>query len=230
MKLWTNALLQIVFPELCICCKTAIQPKDRGICVRCAFDLPLYEDEAVPDNSVNKTFWGRVPMQRVYSLLLMKEKNDAHVLIHALKYRAKKKIADKLGGMLARTIANSSLFSKPDILIPIPLHPKKQKLRGYNQAELIANAVGKELEVPVRTDIINRIHYQSTQTKKDRQERWNNVEDIFGLCTENSHLENQHLMIIDDVLTTGATIDACAQELMKIKGVELSAATLAFAP
>lgn len=230
MKLWTEAILHTIYPELCLCCKQAIKPKDLGLCLQCEYDLPLYEDDIVEHNNLNKTFWGRVPTQRVYSFLLMKSKNNAQSLIHALKYKSKKNVALKLGRKLGRNILDSPYYKKPDILIPIPLHPKKQKIRGYNQAELIADAVSEELLVPVRTDIVKRLKHQSTQTKKDREERWKNVDSIFAITTHEHSLNNQHIMIIDDVITTGATIDACAQAFREINGIRISAASLAYAP
>lgn len=230
MNVWLESILHLIFPELCTICSKAIKVSDKGLCFSCELGLELYEDNRVPHNAINKVFWGRVPLHRVNSLLYIEKGNKSQQLIHALKYKGKKKIADKLGTLLARDIQSSDYFEDLDFILPVPLHQRKLNLRGYNQAELISNALSEVLEIPVRADLLKRLNYQETQTRKGRTERWLNVSNSFKLHGSADILEGKHIMLVDDVLTTGATLEACAIPLLQIPEIKLSVATLAYAP
>jgi ComF family protein len=149
-------------------------------------------------------------------------------MIHELKYKNNAMAGKYLGKMLGKEIKNSPRFKNIDAIIPMPMHKKKERRRGYNQAELIANGVAEELNVDVAKNALQKIKQTDTQTKKQRWERWKNTEEVF-LLQDLHLLENKHVLLIDDVVTTGASIEACGIEMLKTKGIRLSVATIAIA-
>lgn len=148
-------------------------------------------------------------------------------LVHRLKYKGEKEVGVYLGKLLGRELSESEFFCDADVLLPVPLHPAKLKKRGYNQSEVIALGMEKSMKAKLDANILFRKVHTSTQTRKSRYERWENVKDIFGI--RNPHLlENKHVILVDDVITTGATLEACAEILLDIPGVKLSVASLAY--
>jgi ComF family protein len=149
-------------------------------------------------------------------------------LIHSLKYKGSRETGVYLGKLLGTDLQKSELFSSVELVIPVPLHPKKQHKRGFNQSERIGEGIGRAMKIPLLNDRLIRIIHTSTQTKKTRESRWDNVKNAFSV-QETSDLENKHILLVDDVLTTGATLESCSRQLLKIPGVRVSVATLAYA-
>ncbi len=148
-------------------------------------------------------------------------------LVHRLKYKGKKEIGITLGKLLGRQLSESPFFRDADLLIPVPLHPAKQKKRGYNQSEVIASGMETAMKADLKADLLFRKVHTATQTRKSRYERWENVKDIFGL-REAETLKDKHIILVDDVITTGATLEACAETLLEISGIRISVASLAY--
>lgn len=194
----------------------------------CLADLPVTNFHNEYNNKVAQLFWGRVNITHATAYFPYKKGSKYQQIIHAIKYRGMKEFGFEIGKRFGFELKETSNFRTVDLLVPVPLHPRKQKIRGYNQSEWIARGIANILDLPVITNNLIRKVHTSTQTKKNRFERWQNVEEIFDI--ENPEFfTGKHILLIDDVVTTGATLEACAYNLLKIDDVNVSIATLAFA-
>ena len=172
-------------------------------------------------------FWGRIPVNQVSSFIYFAKGSRYQHILHELKYNGQKRIGIEMGRMFGNELKNTP-FSGVDLIHPVPLHPKKQKKRGYNQSELIASGMAEILHLPVATTFISRKDDTLSQTRKSRYERWENVQHIFR-CENPDAIRNKHILLVDDVITTGATIEACASCILGCEGVTVSVASLAYA-
>ncbi|MFA6677553.1 MAG: double zinc ribbon domain-containing protein [Bacteroidales bacterium] len=240
--MYINYLTDLIFPRRCVVCGKILLPKEKFICSFCLADMPLTHYWDWPENPAEKILWGRTYAQRVTPLFFYtREANYRHIL-QEIKYHDNKHLAVFMGMMLGKYLFKANFREKIDILMPIPLHWRKKQIRGYNQAELICRGISKILGSPVNTHIIKRNRFTHTQTQVDVNDKWRNVEGAFSL-TARAHniiqrLRNKksilygndrlNIMLVDDVLTTGATMEACSNELLKESGVNVYVATLAF--
>ena len=215
----------LLYPNLCCACGDKLLKSEKAICLKCKYEFPYLGLTHLKDNSVTKVFWGRVPLEYGISLIAFNKGHKIQNVLHEIKYNNHTTAAEELGEMIGEII-NSFSVSDVDFLIPVPLHPKKLKTRGYNQAELIANGISLSTQIPVLTNTVIRNAYTETQTKKRRMERWDNVAAVFELNSQNN-LTDKHVLIVDDVLTTGATLEACANVILKAGIKKLSIATVA---
>lgn len=223
---YLKGFVSLIFPGLCVVCKSRLSGSTEVVCTSCRQSLPLTHFNRDPDNPVAKLFWGRCRLEEAHALLFF-DKGSAYTrLIHQLKYEGRQDIGIFLGKMLGESIIADSKHLI-DAIIPVPLHKHKRRKRGYNQSELIAKGVAEVLSRPVLKDILIRKSHTSTQTRKKRYERWQNVEHVFE-CTNPQQVSGKHLLIIDDVVTTGATIEATAQSITSVADVKISCATLAY--
>jgi len=181
----------------------------------------------VKDNPVSKVFWGRVNIENATASYLFIKEGILQKLIHQLKYKGAKEIGFELGRHFGSELIDSESYKNIDLIIPVPLHVKREKKRGYNQSEWIARGMVEFLEAKLELNNLVRAIETETQTKKTRFERWENVESIFNVNYPEK-LENKHVLLVDDVITTGSTLEACANALLKIKGVKVSIATLGY--
>ncbi|MFT5823311.1 MAG: ComF family protein, partial [Crocinitomix sp.] len=170
-----------------------------------------------------KLFWGRVEVQHIYSLLNYQRGNQTQKLLHLLKYKHKRKLGQYFGEVLAEVISEPESIQA---ILPVPLHPKKERLRGFNQSRVIADGIARKTNIPINETCLVRSSHNLSQTKFSKYDRWDNVRQIFTI-KQSKQLENKHVLLVDDVLTTGATIEACILELLKIKNCTVSVATLA---
>jgi ComF family protein len=223
-----NDFISLFFPRLCAGCGEPLVHGEEEICIRCLADLPRTGFARFADNQVAQIFWGRVPLVDAVSLCYFEKGSRLQRMFHRMKYRREPGVGEILGRELGIELFSSSRFASLDALIPVPLHPKKEKKRGYNQSEYIARGIGEMMNLPVITDALIRSVYTSSQTRKNRYHRWENVKGIFQV-TKPEKLENLHLLVVDDVVTTGATLEACCTPLLGIPGVKVSIATLACA-
>lgn len=223
-----NYLIQLLYPNTCICCHNHLVDSEKYICSTCLLELPLTNFHQLHNNNLEKVFWGRVPIERAIALLYFKKGGKTAKLLHALKYHNNPEIALFLGRYYGTFLKDFCKNYQVDALVAIPLHKNKLKMRGYNQSEMLANGLAETLEIENLSSFMIRNKFTETQTKKSRLERSENVEKVFE--TTNIQLfENKHVVLIDDVITTGATIESCALALKQIKGCKVSVAGLAFA-
>ena len=222
-------LLSLFSPPACGACGTVLVRGEHTLCVNCLMKLPQTRFHKVCDNMIEKSFWGRVRIERATSFFFFTKGSDFQHLLHALKYKGRSDIGEYLGKRFGNELITQPAFSHFDRIIPVPLHSDKLKKRGYNQSEMIARGLSSVLKAPVDTRTLRRTTYTETQTKKSRIERWENVKSVFA-ATSASNLNGQHVLLVDDVLTTGATIEGCAQALLdRNPTVKISVATLAYA-
>ena len=219
-------LLSLFYPRLCLSCGNAMQRHEQMICLECELHLPETNYHQLADNPLFQIFWGRVKIEGVASLFFYRKGSGIQQLLHALKYKGKKDVGTHFGEYYGKLLIQSELFQKIDLIIPVPLHPKKLKQRGYNQSEAIAEGLSRGMGVPYNTQAVVRQIFTETQTKKSRINRWENVKDVFEVTCPSS-LKNKNILLCDDVLTTGATIEAIAQKIISIEGTKIWVVTLA---
>ena len=221
-------LITLVYPDVCCVCGNSLTERERVICIDCEHHLPRTRFHDDPENPVIMSFWGRVEISSATAFLYFRRGTITQHLLHKLKYKGKKDVGRYLGEMFGRELVRSESYQTVDAIIPVPLHPAKKRKRGFNQSEIIARGMSGVMEVDVLDRSLVRKTFSSTQTRKNRFERWKNVENIFTVENK-ERLEGLHIMLIDDVITTGATMEACLQALSEIDGIVLSAGAIAFA-
>ncbi|MFO8236036.1 MAG: ComF family protein [Bacteroidales bacterium] len=221
-----NDFINLIFPETCIACGGELPPKEKYLCPHCLLDLPKTNYHKEPENPVEQIFWGRIPIQYATSYFFYTKGSRYQRLIHEMKYNGKKNIGYELGGKMGNEL-KSSPFSEVDYIVPVPLHKKKLRKRGFNQSEWIGKGMAEKLNKPLSTDILYRAEYTDSQTKKSKYERWLNVEKVFKL-KDKFTFRNKHILLVDDILTTGATLEACANTILETKNTSISIATLGF--
>lgn len=228
MKNLFDDLLSLVYPDLCIICGESLVRGEKMICLNCFNNIPKTNYHLEPDNTVEKRFWGKVPVYRGTSFFYFYKGSPFQKLLHELKYKGNKEIGEIIGKYAAIDLISSPDFCTVDVIIPVPLHPKKLAKRGYNQSECIANGLASVLKKPVDIYNLKRIRETKTQTKKSIFERYKNTKGVFAL-QDKTIFREKHVLIVDDVLTTGSTLEACMQVLMETKHIRISVFTLAIA-
>lgn len=223
-----NDLLELFYPTLCIACGDRLISQEKYLCMNCWTDVPLTNFHLNPENRVAQLFWGRTQIENASAWFSYKKGSNYQHLIHFIKYKGLKELGFETGRRFGLALVESPNFNTIDIIVPVPLHPKKEKKRGYNQSEWIARGMAETMHKPLSTNNLIRNLHTSTQTKKNRFERWQNVENIFAV-NKPDELSNKHILLVDDVVTTGSTLEACAFTLLKIESVKVSIATLGFA-
>jgi len=221
------SLRQLFFPHVCKSCFAEIVYQEQFLCTRCISDLPFTEFATLPENPVEKIFYGRASIVAATSLFFFTPASVVQQLIHLVKYKGQKKLAVYLGKMMGQEIMQVPRFAGLDMVVPLPLFRSREKTRGYNQAALLARGISEVLGIPSNESIIGRNKASATQTRKSREERWKNVDGLFTITGDPG--KNRHILLVDDVITTGATLDACANTLLAIDGVKVSIMTLAYA-
>lgn len=218
--------VNLLYPTVCHICEAELLKNEQILCTSCIHDLPVTSYHLDNENLVKKLFYGRVKIEKATSLLHFRKKSGVQQLIHDLKYRGHQEIGNYLGKWLGTGLAEIEEYTSIDIVIPVPLHRSRLKERGYNQVEGFGREIAKALDSDYRDDILLKISATKTQTFKDRISRWGKLEETLSIQNTND-LENKHLLIVDDLVTTGATIEACAHKLLEIPGIKLSVATMA---
>ena len=220
--------IDLLYPNLCLICNESLMSTESQLCLSCFSKMPKTNYHLLQDNPVEKRFWGKVPVERATSFLFFQKGSDFQKLIHELKYRGNKEVGVTMGKFAAADLLDSDDFKSIDLIVPVPLHEKKEAKRGYNQSEMICNGLAEILGMQVVTDNLYRTAENTTQTRKSVFERYENTQGIFGLKNP-AEFEGKHILIVDDVLTTGSTVEACIQALLQAKNTRISVFTLAIA-
>jgi ComF family protein len=219
-------ILDFIYPRFCSACTGALSPEEANICLDCRQNLPYTNFHFQPGNPVEQIFWGRFPIVAGTAYLKLKKATDVQRLIHNIKYRAHTESGIMAGRWFGADMSRALHFQMADAVVPVPLHPKKQRIRGYNQAELIAEGISQSMQIPMINDALIRKIFSKTQTRKSRFNRWKNVSRVFEVINE-SELKNKHLLLVDDVITSGATLEACALAISEKSNAKISIAVLA---
>ena len=218
-------LLHLFYPSLCEGCGKTLLVSEKVLCLNCALQLPLTNYHHLPDNETATRFAGRVPFEYATSFGYFTNEGLLQHLLHGLKYKNKQEIGLFLGELFAVSLLGIDWVKTLDYIIPVPLHHKKEASRGFNQSKLLADGMGKVLKIPVNCLVLQRTRHTESQTKKSRTERLKNMDGAFSLC-QPELLKDKHVFLLDDVLTTGATLESCALTLSQIEGIKISIATI----
>jgi ComF family protein len=226
-ELWDD-FISLLFPRLCYACGNHLLRNENLICTECYVRIPRTNFHIEEENPVAQLFWGRCLIQKAAAFSFYNKGSRIRNLIHNLKYKGIKDVGFELGRIYGLSLKSSGFTDDVDIIIPVPLHPSKKRTRGFNQSDIISSGLSDVIGVPVDTTSLVRISISDTQTKRSRYERWTNVEGIFEVI-DSENLRGRHILLVDDVITTGSTIESCTNELLKVKGVRVSVVALAYA-
>jgi ComF family protein len=224
---WIDPIFWLYFPKNCPACGRPLRLFGANICGRCSQNLPETHFFEAPGNPIEKIFYGRLPMSAGAAAWYFHKNSALQALLFQLKYKSNEDVGLFIGKQMGALLAASERFATIDALVPVPLHPQALSKRGYNQAALICEGISQVWHKPVLRSAIARTKHTNTQTKQSRAVRWDNMENAFSIKDPTS-IMGKHLLLIDDVITTGATIEACGKTLLSVKDVQLSVAAAAY--
>ena len=224
-----HRVLDLISPRLCVVCGQRLTVSEEIICSKCNFHLPRTHFQQDPyENEMAKLFWHQIPIERATALFYYEAHSETANILYELKYKNRPDIGEVMGRLVAKELQPSGFFDGIDGIVPIPLAKKRQRQRGYNQSQEIACGISEITNLPIYNNVVRRNVFEGSQTNKGRWERNENVEKVFEM-TDETAIRGKHLLIIDDVVTTGATVIACAKELCKAVNVKVSVLALGFA-
>lgn len=218
--------ISLLFPRICYACGNHLLRNEKLICTECYVLIPRTGYHLQSDNPVARIFWGRCRVEKAAAFSFYNRDSRIRRLIHNLKYRGIQEIGSELGKMYGHVLMESGFLKDIDLVIPVPLHPSKERIRGFNQSCLIARGISDVTGLPLDAVSLGRVSSTSTQTRKSRYDRWRNVEGTFKV-RDGGCLSGKHILLIDDVITTGSTMESCVNELLKSDDVKVSVAALA---
>ena len=228
LKKSLDHLSHLFYPHICTGCGSDVIANTEQLCLHCVNDLPVTNFFGAPGNPVEHIFYGRIPVvQAAAGYFFTKESLLQHLILQ-LKYRGNQDIGFYFGKLVGQLMLANDAFTLVDAMVPLPLNPRREKMRGYNQATAICNGIASVTNLPVIDKVVVRKIYTETQTHMGRINRWENMDGVFKVKDE-TMLQGKHLLLVDDVVTTGATLEACGAEILKVPGSSLSIATLAYA-
>ena len=219
-------LLQLVYPALCCHCGEPLVGDEDSLCTHCMCHLTWARHAAMPNNDVELRLAGRVPYQAAAALFLFRQGSVVQDVVHQIKYHGNLHLAHRFGCLLGNELVSSKRFDDIDCLVPVPLHPWRKWQRGYNQSELLCRAMAEVMGKPVITNNLIRRRYTSSQTHKSRQDRMDNMKAVFAVRRP-KEFENKHILLVDDIITTGATTENCYHALRSVDNLKISVAALA---
>jgi ComF family protein len=227
LQSYLSDFAHLFFPHTCVGCGSDVVEQDQIICGACFLKLPETNFFNYADNTIEKIFAGRIKLEAAGSAYYFTKHSILQNLVFELKYRGNKEVGLLLGELTAKQMSDSKRFEEIDVILPLPLNKQKEKKRGYNQAAMIAEGMSKVLDRPVVIDAVARNIFTETQTHKDRVGRWKTMQDVFAVAKPKA-LKGKHVLLVDDVVTTGATLEACGQAILNISETKLSIATAAY--
>lgn len=227
-KIWSSSL-HAIYPELCLICQSELSEGESSICPLCFSDLDFTNFENFNESTpLDQLFWGRVQLSYSYTLLYYSKTNPSKKLLSALKYEHRQEVGEKFGRMIGEKLRDREELKDLDCLIPVPLHPKKEFLRGYNQSEMLAKGMSLSLHIPYYTNYLKRNEHSKSQTSLGRFKRWDNVQEKFDF--NSSLLKFKHIALVDDVITTGSTLESIVQKIQERNpSIKISLLSLALA-
>jgi len=226
--LYFSDFLALIFPRICAACGNSLWKHEEVICHSCEYHLPKTNYHLDPENPVARLFWGRIHIENAFAFLYFNKGSRVQRLIHQLKYKGRKDIGICIGRMYGKTLSKCDLFDPSALIVPVPLHKKKYMQRGYNQSEQFAIGLSKAMNFPVHKHLLLRTRATDTQTKKSRFLRYQNVKEVFTVDRP-EQWQGKHLVLVDDVVTTGATLESCILALKAIPEVKISVVCIATA-
>ena len=222
---WISDLVELIFPRHCYVCGEVLSRQEHDMCLDCLYKLPKIEQKHIGE--MEKVFWGRFNVERVASYIYYQKESPYNRLLHKMKYGNHPEVGTRLAVMAAENLAKEGFFDGIDAIVPLPLSKKKRRTRGYNQCDYIAEGLSQTTGIPVLKDCVVRSKANESQTHKTRDERWKNAEGIFSLATPQA-IEGKHVLLVDDILTTGATLTNCALAIQQHSKCKISVFTLAY--
>lgn len=225
---WLSDFINLFYPEVCAACNNALFRGETTICTQCLYHLPKTNFHKLEGNPVEKQFWGKTRIFSATALYYFNKGERVQHLIHRLKYRSEKEVGALAGRILGQDLKDSDRFSSVDAIVPVPLHASKLRIRGFNQSDFLAAGLSEAMKTNFYPDFLIRQKATSTQTRKSRFARFENVDKVFKLNPDYPVLP-YHFLLVDDVITTGSTLSACADTLLEIPGSKVSIATIAYA-
>ncbi len=223
-----NDIVSLFFPRICLACGNSLMKNEVTLCFYCVYHLPKTDFHFEEDNPVARQFWGKINFSSAASFYYFTKGSKVQHLVHQLKYKGYKEIGSHIGKLYGKELLKSPLFNTVTSVIPVPLHPHKQAKRGYNQAEWFARGLAESMKIELDTGTLIRAHASETQTRKSRFNRWENVKEIFRL-NDLGRQAGKHVLLVDDVITTGSTLEAAGHELFRVPGISVSVASIACA-
>lgn len=223
-----NSILDLFYTRICAGCKTPLLQAESLLCTSCHYHLPHTNYHLMNDNPVFKLFWGRVNLNGAAAFLQFRKGGRTQHILHAIKYQNATELGTYMGELYAQQLNQSELFRSVDVIIPVPLHISRERQRGYNQSLLFAKGLGSGLNKEISANNLLRVTATSTQTRKSRFARFINMQEVFTV-KQPEQLTNKHILLVDDVVTTGSTLESCAQLLLDKTGCSVSVATIAAA-
>jgi len=220
--------ISLLFPRLCYGCGDHLLRNESLICTDCFVRIPRTGYHTQPENPVAQLFWGRCLIEKAAAFSYYNKGSRIRRLIHNLKYKSIQELGPEMGKIYGRSLKDSGFTDDIDLIIPVPLHKSKKRVRGFNQSELICEGLSEATGIPVDLISLARVSVSETQTRRSRYDRWTNVEGIFKV-TDHERIIGRHILLVDDVITTGSTIESCTNELLKTEGVRVSVVALAYA-
>lgn len=220
-------LLNVLFPVFCNGCTKLLLKNENIICTLCLHKLPFTNHHLIKETELEKVFYGIIPFEFGASVLYFSKKGITQNLIHNLKYRNRQEIGTFLGDLYAKELINNETIKNIDFIIPVPLHKKRLHKRGYNQVTTFCKSIEKNLTIPILDDVLVKTQHLKSVTDKSKEGRLRHNKNVFAIENQ-ERIEGKHVLIIDDVFTTGATIEACANQILKIKNTKISILTMAY--
>ncbi|MFG6686953.1 ComF family protein [Mariniflexile sp. HNIBRBA6329] len=221
-------VIDLLFPKVCYACLNLLHDHEDTICVSCRHDLPVTNFHFDGDDAVKKVLYGRAEIENGTALFRFEKKGLVQQLVHNLKYKGYETIGYALGNWLGGELKSLDGYKSIDMVIPVPLHKKKLKKRGYNQVAKFGQQIAKALDADYVDDVLIKVTNTQSQTIKSRLSRWNNTDELFAIKNPET-IENKHILLVDDIITTGATLEACISILNHAKNIKISVATIAIA-
>lgn len=225
---WKNDLLHLVYPSICLTCEKELSKSETEICFFCRDQLKFTAfEQSTEIHELDKRFWGRCRLESTFALLYFEQEGAVQEILHQIKYKGKQKLGHEMGRMTGEKLAENSKYADIDCLVPVPLHPKKQHQRGFNQSEQIALGIWEHTKTPVNTTLLTRAIHAESQTRMGKFGRWDNISEAFRV-DKTAAAQLRHIALVDDVITTGSTLEACIRAIHKeLPDLKISVISLA---